>query len=218
MSINVRFERNGKFVSVDDAQNCPILVSGGGRSFDPDLVTTFDTEGAYRTWARHSPNREQFLRLDLMIAHVQQHEKPDDDAEMMKTHRRRTERLRADFDALRARLGAKATFVDTFRVASLDAHLLEGPILDSMTLHQHADLAGKWVPIWNKAPIPKLSWLDFNDRTTSVLISGIGVLTQHSWFRGRRFYLAGFPLFEYSNLADRGFNNMASSAAVQGAD
>jgi hypothetical protein len=212
---NVRIERNGRLIQIEDVKESEVIVAGGATS-DPERALVFDTEDAYRTWAASVPIGEHYMRLDMATLRFRALEDDAGDERARIIHRRRLERLREDFDDLRARLGENTPFAELFAKASYDAPLLEGPILDSMTLHHRTNLGGDWVPIHNYTPISNLGWIDFDNRTTSVLIHGVGVLARYTRFRGRKLYLAGFPVLEYPDLKDFNFNNLASSAAVKG--
>jgi hypothetical protein len=60
---------------------------------------------------------------------------------------------------------------------------------------------------------PNFKWAPykFNDKASSAKSWGLGILFEHTWYGGRRFYMAGLPYVEFRDLGDFAFNDIASS-------
>jgi len=90
----------------------------------------------------------------------------------------------------------------------------EEPESDPILLFDKVDFQGNWIilsgPWWNLG-----SWLDFDNKASSMLVVlGIGVLYEDTWWRGDSCWFFGVPYYEEPDLSSVGFDNMASSALL----
>ena len=83
--------------------------------------------------------------------------------------------------------------------------------LGSMLLFEHNNYKGKAKYV--TVTFPNLKWwpYKFNDKASSVYVWGLGVLFEHSWYRGRRIYFLGLPFGKFPALSAWNFNDKASS-------
>ncbi len=58
---------------------------------------------------------------------------------------------------------------------------------------------------------PDLRWINFNDLTSSLWMSGYRTLYEHIQYRGRRLYTIGLPWLVIERLSEVNFDNTASS-------
>lgn len=60
---------------------------------------------------------------------------------------------------------------------------------------------------------PNFKWSPyrFNDRASSGKAWGGNILFEHTWYRGRRFFMIGLPYFELDDFNQVEFNDIASS-------
>lgn len=114
---------------------------------------------------------------------------------------RRDELLAADLQRLRDQGAVRE------RVAQYHRYTDVGTLL----LYEHTEFRGAVRPF--SITFPNLGWWPycFNDKASSAVASGVNVIFEHSWYRGRKLVLAGFPWARFPNLGDFGFNDIASS-------
>lgn len=62
---------------------------------------------------------------------------------------------------------------------------------------------------------PNFFYNNWNDKISSIRISGIGVFYEHTWFQGRHVWLVGWPWAYYGDLGPMAFDNRISSAIIQ---
>ena len=96
------------------------------------------------------------------------------------------------------------------------ATLLEGPLLNSIVLHENRDLSGSFVYIPHWWATAEFGANHMNDKASCVTLAGsFATIWEHVWFQGRKLdcfvpFAVGFPLWR----AD--FEDIASSARAWG--
>lgn len=86
----------------------------------------------------------------------------------------------------------------------------------SVLLYQHTDFRGSWK--FFTATWPNFSWwpYKFNDTVSSGRAWGANILFEHTWYRGRRLWMIGYPYFEIRDFKKFAFNDIASSMMTIG--
>jgi hypothetical protein len=82
------------------------------------------------------------------------------------------------------------------------------PSSNTPALYEHIDFRGRFLRLYENVPYPKLSLFGFSDIVSSVIASGICVLYEHDWFKGRNFAVIG----RANSLFD--FNDRTSSTSA----
>lgn len=114
------------------------------------------------------------------------------------------------------------TMLDELKIKPGDATALRRAIADydpargpkplSTFLYDKRNFEGDWRYLRHGIQIPKLSWLKFNDKASSAYVNGETViLFRHSWFRGSRAWIFGYPFRQENDLSTKGMHNAASS-------
>ena len=200
--LDARFVKSGKTVDRGDATRAAVLAAGAGAS-DPLTVHVFESEEAFRTWARSTPANQALLELDDLVTRVRLEQPVDGRV------KEASDRAVSELYDLAEKHRLQPAEDELLRRAALE----EGAGLGAlMVLFDAYSLAGGWRPVAGTVPV--LDWVGFDDRTSSVWLAGAGVLGQHPWFGGQRIYLRGMPFARFDDLRDLGFDNRASSAAV----
>lgn len=107
------------------------------------------------------------------------------------------------------RVNSKELFM---KATNADCDQLEGPIFDPSIIYEHINFGGAWRPL--SGTIPNFRWIGFNDKASSMRVAGAGILFQHAWYKGQRFYFGGVPYMDFSDFREFGFNDLASSVAL----
>ncbi len=210
-STNIRFLMDKKEIPREMAEKVPILASGGivGAA---DAVYAFKDEASFISWAERFPSGEKFLKLHRTIDATRELENRDVSA-IKKIRQRRTDFLVKELEDLAKRSDLSVNSTELFLKATcVDCDHLEGSIFDPSIIYQHINYRGSWRPI--ATTIPDFRWIGFNDKASSMIVSGVGILFEHTWYRGRRFYFGGFPYMNFPDFRQFAFNDLASSVAL----
>jgi hypothetical protein len=197
---------NGKPIEKDKYAEFPIAAVGNNLP-DKDTVYVFDSEGEFDKWIKANNIEEKFSRISKIITQAQEYEHKDITFAIQR-QQLIIERITADLRLLANRLDLDVNSPELFRRATVEADLLEGPIFDPSIAYQKTDLQGLLLPIPTGSVWPYLGW--WNDRISSIIVSGTVVLFQNYFFRGRRLYLIGTAQ-EFPNLGDFNFDDRTSS-------
>lgn len=180
---------------------------------DGKRVLLFSDEDEFLAWNRTSPITQHVKKIDDLVKKAQSFEHIGND-DVIYWQRLLSDRTISDMKILAERFRLDVTSVELFKIAHEGASIFEPPIIRSATLYDHGECGGSWRVLFTGVPYPNLSWIGFNDRASSVrLTAGIGMLTQHRWFRGRRVFVSGIAT-TCIPLAPLNFHNIASSAIV----
>lgn len=184
--------------------------------YDPHRAYSFTTVSRAETWIAKQPFADAYSHHQELVRRARLAERRADEGVIEAHQKSLVARLRR---SIGSRLRAEA--VDAADVRAVDRAMaafnpVMGPIIHSAILYQFNDYAGRWLPIPSGAAYPKLSWFDFNDRTSSIRVSGTLTLHQHTWFRGAQRFSVGIPYQGFPRLSDFGFDNCASSAVSGG--
>jgi hypothetical protein len=115
-----------------------------------------------------------------------------------------------------AELSSRLSGVNAWTRAAQGKSLLEGPLLNSIVLHENRDLSGLFVYIPHWWGTADFSSNHMNDRASCVTLAGsFATLWEDSWFKGRKLdiflpFCVGFPLWT------AGWEDTASSANAWG--
>lgn len=148
---------------------------------------------------------EKLARLDTQIKAIQKDIVSDPD-NTVEYYMLASAQARAD-ELLNCDLRARTEKEQAERIGQYHRYTSVGSAL----LYEHASFRGstKFFSItW-----PNFKWwpYKFNDRVSSAKVWGINVLFEHTWYRGKRLWLIGYPYAEFSNFKHFGFNDVASS-------
>lgn len=210
-STELKFFMGKKDIPKEAAKKAPILASGSMLGL-VDSVFAFEDESSFLSWAERMPVGEKFLRLNRMVEAARQLENSEL-TEIKNARRRRTESLMREIEDLAARYKLPVNSRELFmKATSVDCHPLEGPVFDPAIIYEHINYGGSWRPL--AATIPDFRWIGFNDKASSLRVSGAGILFEHTWYRGRRFYFGGIPVMDFPDLRLFTFNDLASSVAL----
>jgi hypothetical protein len=211
----LRFYSDGRRIEPREAFEYPVLAVGTG--YGENVARAFVSHEAFNKWARGTMFAEPIAQINSAVLETLRL-RDADHTEAMRRQQEIVDRIHREIDALAERTGLEPNSLALFRRATIDSPLLEGPIIDAIILHDTPmTSAGTWPPgrflvIPSNIPIPDFTWplINFNDLASSVIIVGAGVICEHIWYGGRWVWLLGCPFFQF-NLADVGFDNMASS-------
>jgi hypothetical protein len=197
---------NGKPIDRNDLAEFPVTVAGNDLP-DKDTVYVFDSEGEFNKWKKANNIEEKFSKIDKIVTQAQEYEQKDITYALQR-QQLVIERITADLHLLAHRLGLDVNSPELFRRATVEADLLEGQIFDPSLAFQNPDFQGLILPIPTGSVWPYLSW--WEDRFSSMLVTGNLLLTQHRFFRGRRLWLTGVAA-EFRHLGDFNFEDITSS-------
>lgn len=208
---DIRFLRDGKRATLEDAQKAPLIVAG-----TPDnVVRLFASQSAFRSWADKSEYAEKIDEIQKLVARARKYKNADNTA-AMKLQQSRTKRITKDLKELARSSGLSLNSEALFKKAAIDYHPLEGPIFDPAILYEHINLRGRFLPLMSGVGYPDLSWYGFNDIASSVTRIGWVILWEHVWYFGQQLFLAAPQWGQKvgANLTTFGFNDVASSAII----
>lgn len=83
--------------------------------------------------------------------------------------------------------------------------------IGSAILYSDVNFGGKSKFFPTTWPKFSLSPYRFNDKASSAKAWGVNILFEHTWYRGRRFFMVGAPFVQFEDLSAFGFNDTASS-------
>lgn len=206
----IRFFSEDKEIKRETAGGAPILAHGSiVGAFNE--VYAFEDERSFLKWAEKFPVGEKFLKLHNIIESTRELERTDL-SEIQKVRMRRTEMLTKELEDLSKRSKLPVNSLELFLKATTGFDPLEGPIFDPSIIYQHINFGGSWRPLIGT--MPDFRWILFNDKASSMRVSGAGILFKDTWYRGRRFYFGGIPIMNFPDFRLFAFNDMASSAAL----
>ena len=209
------FTHDGKAIDAVEATEYPVMAAGMIAS---NVVQVFKSQQAFNAWAQSSIYAKKIKLAGENIHAAKQYEKMDVAAIKLR-QMKIIERISEDMTELAKRTKLDPTSEELFLKATSHSDLLEGSIFDPLTafdsigMGDGIDAPGDWLHLpgggW-----PDLRWFNWNDRISSVRISGIAVFYEHIWWGGRSLWLGGFPVWYHADLRIFGFDNMASSVWV----
>jgi hypothetical protein len=205
----VRFVMGGRIVGREEAARAAVLVAGAGIS-DPSTVHAFGDDESFRTWAAASRAKSRLLALDALVARARA--EPDRGDAPAARHQEQTEQAVCALLDLGGKYRLQPGSEDLLRRATSDANGTKARFDSLMVLYDGYEFQGSWRPV--AGAVPRLDWIGFDDRTSSLWLSGAGVLGQHTGFGGQLLYMLGAPWTRFDRLSRFGFDNRASSAAV----
>ena len=208
------FVLDGKILQPDEVAKYPILAAG---FVAEDLTFVFETQEAFEVWANRTNYAETINSIVTKIVSAKPSEGAENSAVRAKQYKI-IDRIKEDMTELAKRTGLNETSEELFLKATTKHDILEGPIFDPITAFDFFGTGGfagggSWIHLpgggW-----PDLRWFGWNDRISSVRISGVALFCEHVWWGGRRLWLAGFPIYFHPNLGMFGFDNLTSSIWV----
>lgn len=210
-SREIAFFVGNKRVPKETAERAPILACGNMLG-TTDAVVAFDDDLAFLRWAEKMPNGEKFYKLTRLVDEVRKLEH-DDLTQVKEARKRRTQYLTRELEELASRRKMAVNSAEVFLEATAaGCHPLEGAILDPAIIYEHINFGGSWRPL--AATIPDFRWIGFNDKASSMRVSGAGILFQDTWYRGRKFYFGGVPTMDFPDFRQFAFNDLASSVVL----
>lgn len=206
----------GKAVSDFEADRYPILAAG---LIADNVVHAFNTQKEFEKWTESTRYLERIRSVETKILEAKQYEETETSA-IKQRQIKVVNRIIEDMNELAERLELDPASEELFLKATSKSDVLEGPIFDPAIVFDSIGTFGSigvsgssWLPfttgVW-----PDLRWFDWNDRISSVTVSGLVVFFEHTWFAGRCLWLGAIPLWYFHDLKIFGFNNRASSAIV----
>jgi hypothetical protein len=209
------FTHNGTAIEAVEAAEYPVMAAG---MIANNVVQVFKTQKAFDAWALSSCYSEQVKQVGKNIQAARQYEKADV-AAIKRRQMKIIERISEDMTELAKRTKLDPASEELFLRATSKSDLLEGPVFDPLTAF---DAVGTGGSIGAPGPFlhlpgggwPDFRWFGWDNRISSVRISGVAVFFQNSWWSGRALWLGGFPVWYHGDLRIFGFDNMASSAWV----
>jgi hypothetical protein len=204
---DLRYIHEGNEATRRDIAKAPVVATGTGLP-EEDTVFGFRSNETFLEWAKQTDHADRVENAIETIKAAQKRE--DSDLERaQKVQRRRVERTREDLEDLAAETGLKLGSIELYMRAK-EGDLLEGPVLGSYVLHENSNFSGRFLPVFTGIAMPDFGWFGFDNRASSVSISGLGLATDRTWYRGRAFWMFGFPFARFP-FAPAGFNDMASA-------
>lgn len=201
------FVHGSKRIPNEEAVRFPSLVAGT----DERRVYAFESDKAVLNWAEDSEHAEVFERMYKRISAAQAYERGDNSVAEAR-QKANVKRISKEFGLLADRLDLDVGSEELFLKATVDAPILEGSIFDPAVLYDTETYSGSYVALPN-APFPNLGWFGFNDKASSLLVHGQVVLSENTWFKGRKVFFFGIPYGKFV-LSQFAFSNRASSAHV----
>jgi hypothetical protein len=208
-----------KSAEVSDGLEQAHTIAWPGNIEGGQTIFIFGNESDLLAWARSAPSpiAEQIERTNELGRKAQELEKTENERSVF-WQNLLIKRVKADLQNLADQFGLDPLSEQLLKIAFEGDSVLEPSVLRSAILFDKAvqvdseiRCEGVWRPIPAGVAFPNLSWIRFKDRTNSVRVHGSLTLTKHSWFRGPRVFLSGWPL-PCVPLADVNFDNAASSA------
>lgn len=203
-------------VLVDGAQRdadalakAPIVAMGTGLPDSANAAYGFKSKAAFETWAAETDHAERVAAGLEVVAR----RKKLANADHTVARRRQTARvkqIRAELRDLSQRTGLPIGSQELFLKATSEADPVEGAIFDPFILHDTSNFGGGFLPVFGGLPLGDFGWFGFDNRASSVTISGLGLITEHVWYVGRQFWMFGFPIAQF-RFTWTGFDNSASA-------
>jgi hypothetical protein len=216
MSDEMLFISNGKVLKQADAVKYPILACG---LTETNITHVFEDNQTFEKWAATTSSAAKINSIFAKIAEAKKYKKTD--ISYLKNRKEKIiERVNQDMTDLAERTGLDPASEELFLKATLDSDDLEGAIFDPITAFDSVGRGGFEIGApgaWIHLPgggYPVLGWGGWDNRISSVRISGLALFCQNNWWGGATLWLAGFPVWYYSNLGIWGWDNVASSVWV----
>ena len=208
----------GRCISAEDASAFPVLASGPDLT-PPNTTIAFSSMESFARWGRTTKYAESIQETLLQISKVQERERDKASVERIQARQKLiVERYAQDLLELAKHMELEVGSMELFEAASSKADPLQLPIFDPVGLSDTTD-PWKWtIPFRDWLPLgggwwPDLGWFGWNDRAVSGRVSGLAAFCEHTWFRGRWLWLAGFPVWPYQ-FGWWGFSRIISSAII----
>jgi hypothetical protein len=206
MSQNYKFIRDGRSVDKNEINNVPITITINDEE-EKDTIYGFDSENKFKNWIKdhHLSNKINAYLAKLEREKMNLNNYNSQRLNQLKT---KSEETNKKIEKLSSELNLPVSSIELFK------EIERRKIADTTILYDGPGLSGGWRwlnPLYNDLT---WSWLNFNDRATSVLISGWTALYEHTNLQGRVHHVAGFPVWVHNDLSSVNFNNITSSCFV----
>jgi hypothetical protein len=208
------FSSEGKLLSAADAKNAEVIAAGMVAN---NVAHAFKSREEFTKWSSSTRYFDVVQSIEKKTADARKHQKLDHSA-IEARQKKLVARVEEDMKDLAARTKLEPNSEALFLRATSESDPLEGPIFDPITAFDSVGSGGIGAPgPWIHLPgggWPDLRWFGWNDRISSLRVSGFVTMYEHIWWQGRTLFLAGFPVWYYPNFGFFGFDNIASSAWV----
>jgi hypothetical protein len=198
---------------VADADFQAASASAMAVGFDPNnahTVHVFASETDFVSWSKGTQHASEVANAVASMSTIRQRGETDRD-QIMARFNENNQRISAEMEKLSKQMKLSWPSEELFRKGH------ELGIIHSLFLFDPANYSPPWRLI-DTVPMPDFRWPGFNfdNVTSSLYVSGVGILYDGYWFSGRSFWVGGFPFWGISDLSVFNFNNVASSAWVTG--
>lgn len=214
MDVTQIFSVEGKLLSSEAAKDFEVIAAG---LVGNNVAHAFRSKKEFFSWVEGTRYADVVHSIEEKISQARKHQKIDH-SHIEARQKKVVARVEEDMKELAERTKLEPTSEELFLRATSKSDILEGPIFDPITAFDAVGTSGVGVPgPWIHLPgggWPDFRWFGWNDRISSLRVSGFVTLHQHIWWGGRALFLAGFPVWYHRNFNDFGFDNMASSAWV----
>jgi hypothetical protein len=188
----------------------PILFHGNSAFLK--FVHVFENSTELKNWAADTKMEGQVNTILEKMAEAKKL-KGEDHEWAKKKLTEKANRIAEDLKELSKRSGLPIGSEKLFRLATMDAPLIEGAVFDPALLFMDINFTGHFFAMWNGLIVPDFTWFGVNDRISAVHVWGLLVLCEHSWLGGRNLWLGGAD-WRVADLSKYGFNDRASSGIL----
>lgn len=201
-----QFEKEAKIAKSEEL----CLLLGNGLPLE-SVVYAFKNEKEMNQWASRTAYGKQFEEAERLRKEAMKKEKENHE-EAIRIQLEKADQTAGRLEDLAERTGLKVNSKELFIRATSEADVLEGSAFDPALIFDGTNFRGRWRPLFSSLPVPALGWIGMNNRTSSVIVTGILHLFDLTWFRGSRVVIWGIGTWD-GNLP-WWINNRASSAIL----
>ena len=206
----MKYRLNGKFLEPRELERARDSVVASAAN-SGDVSELFESDRQFDDWvsAQGLGDTVDDIRAEAEAA---RREVEADRQGVRRRHESEAKNIRAALKHLAEKSGYAMGSPELFRRATTGRPSDEPKIFGSAFCYDQPGWSGAWLPV--NQSMPDFSWFSFEDRASSVVANGRGVLYEHAGYTGRKYWLLATSENRVQWLG--WFDGLASSAYLLG--
>ena len=181
----MKYRLNGKFLEPRDLTRARDSVVASA-ALSADVSELFESDRQFSDWISTQGLRDAVDEINAE-AEAARRQVKDDRQGVRTRHETEVEKIRVALERLADKTGLAPGSPELFRRATAERPRNEPKIFGSAFCYDQPGWGGTWLPV--NQSMPDFSWFAFNDKASSVVASGRGVLYEHPGYTGRKYWL-----------------------------
>jgi hypothetical protein len=205
-------KKNARAWSESDARAVPIMAATDLPDTD-NSAFAFTSQALFEEWLTRNGLTREYQQSTSLLQRSPKRLERQQEAAIRQSQSKVVDSEMKEFISRLERSGLSLDQSDAFVDAISKYNPLTGPIIRSALLFEHVNGAGSARYLPSYWAFPDLSWIQFDDICSSVIVWGGINMWEQSWYRGRTLWLYSYFGKRYNLFGSPYyFNDVASSA------